>query len=119
MTVLLHDKCNGKTPIDLPEENINSFDDNSIFSFDDSLVPEHETSPSKSSKEDPLLPEKDAKDVRHVKLLIFIVILMSITGAVLVYFQTKFSEKLMFEQQFRENAGKVSNIYIAVPSSNI
>ena len=51
---------------------------------------------------------KTRKEVRRVKFLVLIVVLISIIGAILVFFYTKSSEQQQFEHQFEDDANKVS-----------
>jgi hypothetical protein len=54
---------------------------------------------------------KQARDVRNIKLLVFLVLAMSIFGAVTVFFYNKRSELAQFEQQFYDDANKVTIIF--------
>jgi hypothetical protein len=112
MEVIFQDECKGMDPADLPEDINADDDDSAMSSYEDGRMTINETVTKKQSKEEPMQLAKNGRNVRHVKLLIFIVLLMSITGAFAVYFHTKISENNTFEQEFHENAGKVCTMTI-------
>jgi hypothetical protein len=54
-----------------------------------------------------IVDSKEEGVVRKVKVLAFLVLAISITGALIVYFYTTFSEYRYFELQFKDDANKV------------
>ena len=51
------------------------------------------------------------KEVRQVKVIIILVLLISIAGAIAVFFYTKYSEQEEFENQFNDDANKVRRVH--------
>lgn len=66
----------------------------------------HDSSNIKYEEENKIAA-KENREVRLVKHVIFLVLVMSTIGAIAVYFYTWFSEEKQFEDQFYDDAHKV------------
>ena len=61
-----------------------------------------------------ILAEKEAKDIKRVRILIILVLLMSAVGATSVYLYSTHLENEQFEQQFEYDGNKVGKTQVKV-----
>lgn len=110
-----HDTCKESLCHDITPRGVHNADDNVDSGHDSFLDESFSTGKLQVQEVTEVVSKKERKDVRRIKILIFIVVAMSITGAVAVYFYTKSSERTQFHYQFNDDAYKVHR-HIAIRS---